>query len=110
MKEGLEQKRLAGAIDGDRFEWSLHALTRSVERGLLQHDILKAVSDGERIEDYPDCVPYPAALFLGTTSDGRHLHVVAAYDLANDFGYIITAYFPDGKHFEPDWKTRKELP
>lgn len=109
MAEGLDQGQLAAAISADRFEWRLHALARIAERGLLQQDVLKAVCDGEKIEDYPDSVPFSAALFLGNTSDDLPLHVVAAHDADDDFGYIITAYVPERNNFEPDWKTRRKL-
>jgi len=47
----------------------------------------------EAYEDYPDDKPYPGALFLGFVS-GAPLHVVAAFDDANEVAYVITAYQP----------------
>ena len=61
---------------------------------------------GARIEDYPEDVPYPSALFLGWV-EGKPLHVVAALDAPAQWAYIITAYEPDLEHFESDYRTRK---
>ena len=63
--------------------------------------------EGERIEDYPDAYPLPAALFLGWPR-GRSLHVVAALDTASKTAYVITAYEPTREQFEPDFRTRRK--
>lgn len=36
------------------------------------------------------------------------LHVVVAYDRLNQKVFLITAYLPDEKHFEGDFKTRRK--
>jgi hypothetical protein len=79
----------------------------SPERGIRQKDVLRTLDKGKRIEDYPEDAPYPSALFLGTAGDGGPLHVVGAYDAANAWGYVVTAYVPDSEHFEEDWTTRR---
>ena len=102
----LDHSCLCKALRGGRFEWRSHALRRMMERGIRQDDVLRVLLTGERIEDYPNDMPYPSALFLAEIAD-RPIHVVAAYDAEHDWGYVITAYEPDSSHFEPDWRTRK---
>lgn len=68
--------------------------------------VFEVLLKGEIIEDYPEDKPYPSALLLGTIEE-TPLHIVAALDEKTDICYIITAYHPDGKHFEKDFKTRK---
>ncbi len=80
---------------------------RMAGRGIRQEDVIRTLDKGKRIEDYPEDAPYPSALFLGTTGDGDPLHVVAAYDAANAWGYVVTAYVPDAERFEEDWATRR---
>ena len=89
-----------------RFEWRQHVLQRLAERGIRQAAVVEVLQAGERIEDYPEDVPYPSALFLGWV-EGKPLHVVAALDAPAQWAYIITAYEPDLEHFESDYRTRK---
>jgi len=49
-----------------------------------------------------------SCLILGFTNKGRPLHVVCGR-LEEDEILIITAYEPDSKEWEADWKTRKEI-
>ncbi len=104
----LVHDRLTAALAADRFEWSVHALGQMARRTIRQEDVIRTLDKGRRIEDYPEDAPYPSALFLGTAGDGAPLHVVAAYDAANAWGYVVTANVPDLEHFEEDWATRRK--
>ncbi len=103
----LDHDGLKAALAADRYEWSVHALGQMARRGIRQEDAIRTLDEGKRIEDYPKDEPYPSALFLGATRDGGPLHVVAAYDAENDWGYVVTAYVPDLAHFEEDWQRRR---
>ena len=81
-------------------------MQRLAERNISQESVLKVLSAGEQIEDYPDDKPYPSALFLGWIKD-KPIHAVAAFDEDNDFAYIITAYEPSLEIFKSDYKTRR---
>ena len=61
---------------------------------------------GEIIEVYSDDKPFESALFLYVKT--KPLHVVASLDEDKGLVYIITAYRPDNKNFESDFRTRKE--
>ena len=57
--------------------------------------------------DYPDDKPLPIKLILGF-SNGRPIHVVLAYDAANETGYVITAYVPDENIWNNNYKSRRK--
>ncbi len=50
--------------------------------------------------------PLPSCLILGKSMDDKPPHLVISRD--EEFIYLITAYFPDSKQWEDDFKTRKE--
>lgn len=56
--------------------------------------------------DYPDDQPYPSKLLLWF--NGKiPLHIVVAQNENDGSCYVITAYIPSSKLWEPDFKTRK---
>ena len=59
---------------------------------------------GEIIEEYPDYWLNPAALIFGHKLNNQIIHVVVGMD---DYLHIVTAYYPNPKKFEPDFKTRR---
>ena len=104
--KSLLRERLVGALNAGRFEWRKHVLQRLAQHGIAQDAVCEVLRSGERIEDYPEDVPYPSALFLGWVGENP-IHVVVALDEDHDWAYIITAYEPDLDHFEPDFRTRR---
>jgi hypothetical protein len=84
----------------------MHALLRMVERRISVDDVRRALADGETIEQYVEERPYPSRLVLGWVG-GQPLHVVAADDPARDLTVVITAYQPDPKLWEPDFRRRR---
>lgn len=103
----MDRQKFKRALAQGRFEWRIHTLERLVQRDIAQEEVLHVLKRGEQIAEYPDDTPYPSALFFGFSQD-RPLHAVAAFDEANNWVYIITAYIPDLEHFEADYKTRRE--
>jgi hypothetical protein len=57
------------------------------------------------ISDYPDDKPLPSVLILGFV-EKRPLHVVLAYDIINETGYVVTAYVPDAKLWTENFNRR----
>jgi hypothetical protein len=104
---GFKISDLRTAVARGAIEWQCHALERMLERGIRQAEAVEVLLNGERIEDYPNDVPYPRALFLGWIG-GRPLHVVAAYSTSRQTVYVITAYEPSAAYFEDDFRTRKK--
>jgi len=91
-----------------RYSWQKHVLIRLAERGIAQEEALNALLNGECIEEYPSDYPYPCGLFLGWRKNGHPLHVVASFDGAQAWVFIITAYEPDFLHFESDFRKRRK--
>ncbi len=105
----MDLDRLRRAVRSKRFEWRKHALVRIAERNLHQSDVLEVLSRGEVIEEYSGVRPLPCVLLFGTAR-GKPLHVVAAYDQAVDWAYVITAYEPSLEEFDADFRTRRRKP
>ena len=83
-----------------------HAVRRMFERGLSVEDVCAVLADGESIADYADDAPYPSRLKLGFLR-GRALHVVAAYNATDDETIVVTAYEPDPRVWEADFRRKK---
>lgn len=103
----MDLHSLRKAIDKRQIIWNKHSFERMLERGISRKDGLDVIAKGKVIEDYLDDKPYPSALILGKPGKNA-LHVVVAFDINNDLCYIITAYYPNDKYFENDFKTRKK--
>jgi len=103
----MKQKLLIDAIEKNNIEWSTHALQRMLQRGISRAAVKNCICEGELIENYPDDTPFPSALFFGKWQN-QPLHTVIAYDASDHKVFLITAYRPDEKHFQADFKTRKK--
>jgi hypothetical protein len=84
-----------------------HAIRQMFLRQISDMDVRNVVNNGEVIKEYPDDKPLPSKLMLGF-SEGRPIHVVLAYNAADETGYVITAYIPDTNLWTSDFKTRRE--
>lgn len=102
----MDLNLLRKSIEKGNLDWKKHVTQRLVERGLTRADVLG--QKGEIIRDYPDDSPCPSALFLGF-ANSRPIHIVAAYNEANDMTHIITAYEPSPEFFTDDFKTKRKL-
>lgn len=102
----FDYSELAKAIKARRLAWSRHVLERLRERGIPRQAVISILLTGEPLEEYRDDTPYPSALFLARYA-GRPLHVVVAFDEKRGWAYVVTAYEPDGRHFEDDYRTRR---
>ena len=77
--------------------YSAHARheMRTEPRGKISEaEVREAVLTGEVIMDYQDDKPLPSILILGFSRNRRPIHLVAAYDPADDVAIVITAYEP----------------
>lgn len=74
---------------------------------ISDQEVYEAICNCTVIETYSADKPYPSALVLGQTNAGRPLHIVSAFDEANDFAILITVYQPDPTRWEND-RWRKE--
>lgn len=85
-----------------------HAFIRMFQRNISSDDVVKALSQGEIIEEYPTDIPLPSYLVLGYTSQKRPLHVVVAVDEGQKMLWVITAYEPDREIWNNDFKKRRK--
>lgn len=90
----------------DKIAVTKHARIRLEERGIHMDDIIRVINNGEIIKEYADDKPLSSCLILGKSMDDNPLHLVISKD--EEFIYLITAYFPDIRQWENDFKTRKE--
>ena len=78
----------------EQFEFSRHALDRTILRGISVEEIREAIQQAELLEDYPNDKYGPSCLVLGFTKAGRALHLQCSYPL-RPLVKIITIYEPD---------------
>lgn len=89
-----------------RYFFSGHVFRRMAERGFSPDAIKSVIENGDVINEYPDDTPYSSRLILGY--DGlRPVHVVSAYNPADDTEYVITVYEPDPERWTDGFKERR---
>ena len=84
--------------------FSRHAIQRMFERCISRDAVVRTLSVGEVINEYPTDQPYPSVLMLDWFDD-QPLHLVAAKDALTGQCIVITAYRPS-----PDqciWTTKR---
>ena len=89
-----------------KITYRVHAVRRMFERRITDADVANVLAEGEKIATYPDDQPYPSRLLLGWRGT-RPLHVVAAYNAANDEEVVVTVYEPDPKLWDDEFRRRK---
>ena len=87
--------------------FSGHAVRRMFEWSIGRDEVLEVLRNGEVIADYPDDRPFPSFLLLGFPAK-RALHAVAALDKQTDTCHGITAYPPDPRQWEADFRKRRK--
>ncbi|MBF0131127.1 MAG: DUF4258 domain-containing protein [Magnetococcales bacterium] len=77
------------------------------ERGLVPEEVVFTIESGEMVKDYPDDQPFPSRLLLGFPK-GRPVHVVLSFDPLSRRCHVITAYVPDKKIWNLDFRSRRQ--
>lgn len=90
-----------------QYSFSGHVFKRMAERGFSPDSIKSVIESGTVIKEYPDDTPYPSRLMLGFC-EGRPVHVVSAYNPADDTEYVITVYEPDNTRWNSDFTERRK--
>ena len=93
-------------ISDGQIVWTEHLAIRLRERAIKRVDVIACIQNGEVIEHYPDDMPYPSCLILGTSVSGKPLHVVCSLNPEVSC-CMITAYYPNTDKWESDYKMRK---
>jgi hypothetical protein len=89
-----------------RYEYSLHAVDKSILLHIARKEVEEAIASGEMIEDYPQDKYGPSCLIYGVTEAGRHLHVQCSYPQRPKVK-IITVYEPDSNEWI-NFKVRRQ--
>ena len=76
------------------YEFSQHALNRSIRRVISVQEIREAIDSGEIIEDYPNDKYGPSCLILGFSASGQPIHVQCSH-ATRSLVKIITLYEPN---------------
>jgi hypothetical protein len=74
------------------------------DRMITTQDVRLVIFEGELIEDYPNDARGHSCLMLGSSEDGRAVHVVCAPK--DDYLAVITAYVPTERNWEPGFRRR----
>ena len=106
MADPLPQKMaaVAQAVAQGHYRYTLHAAQQRIARRISRHEFQEAIAAGQIIEDYPRHHYGPACLILGSTAQGKALHIVVSSRPVVD---IITIYEPDPNEWVADPKTRR---
>lgn len=102
----IKGKEKLTEVEDTQLVFSGHAIKQMFQRRISRDAVKIVISTGEVIADYPDDHPYPSCLMLGFSGD-RPIHVVAAHDAETQTVYVITAYEPDVKLWQSDFKSRR---
>ena len=93
-------------LKAGEFEFTRHALKRSIERNISDQEIREIGETIEIIEDYPDDKYSPSCLLLGFTQANRVLHLQVS-TIESDRIKVITLYEPDPTEWI-DYKLRRK--
>jgi len=96
--DGMDIDDIRMRLSAGQFEFSRHALRRTVERNVSEGEIRTAGAGAEIIEDYPGDKYSPSCLVLGFTEERRPLHMQVCYSGPGTVK-IVTLYEPG----EDDW-------
>ncbi len=94
------------AVENDSIYWKEHLLQRIKDRGIKLNQILEVLMGYEIITEYNDDRPFPSYLLLGY--DGEiPLHIVVGVNIEFFEIHVITAYIPDQKIWNEDYRRKR---
>jgi hypothetical protein len=93
-------------LSGD-YLTSDHGFNELVEDAIIASDVINGIAAAIAIEEYPDRVRGPGVLALQHDGGGRPVHVVWAIPANRRRpAILVTAYRPDPKRWDSDFKQR----
>jgi hypothetical protein len=101
----LDIAALRQAVQENRYLITRHAQQRMGLRKITHEDLKYVVATGDIVEQYPDNLPDPKALFMAHVHD-EPLYVSCAFD--GNCAYIITVHRYDVTRWLDPWTRRKE--
>lgn len=105
---GIYYKSISYAITGRRLEFFLfRTCFQAYGRTLYPtRNDKTGHTNGSVVKEYPEDTPYPSRLILGYEGK-RPIHVVSAYNPADDTEYVITAYELDTVRWTENFTERR---
>ncbi len=100
-------QKIQNALRNRKIFFRQHAVEMMISRNITRNDIYDCIRNGDVIEEYESDKPFPSYLICNFRNN-ENIHIVVAFNEENDILYVITAYIPDLKHFENDFKTRRK--
>ena len=98
----IDIDKIVGKIKSRQFEFSKHAVDKSITRNITVSELEQAISKNALIiEDYPNDKYGPSCLILGYTKNKRPIHVQCSYP-NRSLIKIITLYQPDPESWVDD--------
>jgi hypothetical protein len=86
-------------MDAFSIKYRIHALERMFERNISCDELANIIKTGQLVENYPNNIPYPSKLVLGTANN-RPLHVVYTFNKDEKSAIVVTVYEPDPRKWE----------
>jgi hypothetical protein len=93
-------------VKAGNFRLSQHGDEEMREDGIYLTALLKSVESAAVVEDYPDAWKGPTVLLLQEFEGTRFHPIWGLSKAAPDIASLVTAYVPDLKKWNPDFKTR----
>ena len=76
------------------------------DRMITAPEVRRVIMQGEIIENYPEDARGHSCLLVGSGDAGRNVHVVCSPK--GDYLAVITAYVPDPRGWEPNFRVRRQ--
>jgi len=101
----IKVEQLRTLCHDETIVFTQHLSLKCEQREIDYEAIKQTILTGEIIEQYPADYPYPSCLIYCLLESKKHLHTVVG--LGDNRIWIVTAYYPDKREWESDYKTRK---
>lgn len=87
-------------------KFSGHAIGQMFSRNIRKEEVSAVLETGKIIKEYPDDTPYPSFLVLGFVNN-RPIHIVFAVEQEMMTAIVITAYIPDKRLWDDNFRERR---
>ena len=100
-------KFIKRCIKENKIYWTYHVNMRLEKRAITRDMVISSIDNMEIIEEYLGDKYLPSYLLLSRYKS-IYFHILIAIDVIEDNIRIITAYIPDMKKWEDNFKTRRK--
>jgi hypothetical protein len=101
-------QRVVALVARGEVQVSEHGYDELAADGILVKDVVRGLSRGEVVEDYPDFPKGPCVLVLQADRGGRPVHAVWGIPKgASGPAVLVTAYLPAQDRWTADFRRRR---